>query len=61
MSLQGKLIRGIAVFACVVIGSSFTGTLAVADESTPAVEFSPAAIEFFEKKVRPILANRCLE
>src|SRR5262245_8837547 len=35
------------------------GSIAAADESgQPA---SPAAVEFFEKKVRPILAARCYE
>ena len=33
----------------------------LAEDAPPAPEFDAAAIEFFEKEVRPVLATRCYE
>ena len=47
---------------CILILALFTSASLLAEQDrTPPPEFDAAAIEFFEKEVRPLLAKRCYE
>ena len=50
-----------AIFTVLIIGYLAHPRHAVAEEASPSSEFSDQDLEYFESKVRPILAERCLE
>lgn len=46
-------------WSCILLALGFSGLAAVAAEVLPEETPSPAATEFFEKKIRPVLVERC--
>lgn len=60
--MQGASSAGILVTIVLTVGTTAMGEEKVAVAEAKAVPaFTPAQIDFFEKKVRPVLADNCLE